>query len=97
MSQTMKFLSFKLCVQVASDTMDTMKQEIKVLDTKINGLSNFFQKQCKMKDDASYDVTLASIQDNLIKRKRCRLVRQDLQVFLLAGSLMLTNSITSLT
>ena len=60
-----------------------MKQEIKTLDGKINSLSNFFHVYSKLKGEPSFANSLASVQDHLKRRKCCRIIRQDLQVFLL--------------
>ncbi|PON44239.1 hypothetical protein PanWU01x14_268370 [Parasponia andersonii] len=67
--------------QVASDTVIRMKQEIKTLDGKINSLSNFFHTYFKLKGEPSCGNSLASVQDHLKRRKCCRLICQDLQLW----------------
>ncbi|XP_024028614.1 uncharacterized protein LOC21390286 [Morus notabilis] len=68
--------------QDASDTMSKMKQDVKDLHTKINSLSNFFHSYCKLKlGDRSCADTLAIVYDDLKRRKCCRLLRQELQLW----------------
>ncbi|PON87997.1 hypothetical protein TorRG33x02_161990 [Trema orientale] len=67
--------------QVASDNVIRMKQEIKTLDGKINSLSNFFHTYFKLKGEPSCGNSLASVRDHLKRRKCCRLIRQDLQLW----------------
>lgn len=62
--------------------MSIMEQDVKDLHTKINSLSNFFHSYCKLKvGDRSCADTLALVYDDLKRRKCCRLLRQELQVF----------------
>lgn len=75
--------SFMNLWQFVSAAMETMKQEIKTLDGKINSLSNLLHGYSKVVGEPSCANSLISIHDHLKRRECCRLICQDLQVFLL--------------
>lgn len=70
-----------LFLQVAHNPMTSMKQEIEILEKKIENMTKSLNRFCKMKGELDCVETIGLI-NNFMKKRMCsRFVRLDLQVF----------------
>ncbi|XP_023529577.1 uncharacterized protein LOC111792394 isoform X2 [Cucurbita pepo subsp. pepo] len=67
--------------EASYDRASTIKQEFESLDGKINTLSKYFSTYCKLKGVPISTDILESVIDHLRKRKLCRSIYQDLQMW----------------
>ncbi|KAG6589091.1 hypothetical protein SDJN03_17656, partial [Cucurbita argyrosperma subsp. sororia] len=67
--------------EASCDRASTIKQEFESLDGKINTLSKYFSTYCKLKGVPISTDILESVIDHLRKRKLCRSIYQDLQMW----------------
>lgn len=74
-------LKENLFLQVSHNPMTSMRQEIEILEKKIENLIKSLNRFCKMKGELDCIETIGLINSFMKKRMCCRFVRLDLQVF----------------
>ncbi|XP_048127085.1 uncharacterized protein LOC115739138 isoform X2 [Rhodamnia argentea] len=67
--------------EVSHNKMTSMKQEIEILEKKIENLTKSLNRFCKMKEELDCVETIGLINNLMKKRMCCRLVRLDLQLW----------------
>ncbi|XP_016902820.1 uncharacterized protein LOC103500493 isoform X2 [Cucumis melo] len=74
-------LSCPIDSEASCERANTIKHEFVTLDGKIKALSKYFSTYCKLKGMTSSTDILGSVIDHLRKRKLCRSIYQDLQMW----------------
>lgn len=82
--------------QASCDIVNAMRQELNASDGEIKSLRKFFLSRIKLKGEPSCVDAISLVHDHLKTRTCCRLIRQDLQVFLIHAMILLTHKITVL-
>ncbi|XP_071736699.1 uncharacterized protein [Rutidosis leptorrhynchoides] len=70
--------------QVDIDKVKSMRQVIKDMDERILSLTKSFHGSCKMKGEPPNPTdTIANVNDHLLKRARCHIIRKDMQLWVI--------------
>nr|XP_043629284.1 uncharacterized protein LOC122600600 [Erigeron canadensis] len=67
--------------QGENDEVNLMKQTLEYMDTRISNLTKSFLSSLMMKGAPSPGETIAFVNDHLLKRARCQIMRRDLQLW----------------